>query len=522
MRKIQLRASVENIDDMIAFAEDLAAKTDPEKPIHVREEIQADLLQSGFGPGFFESLDLSSMFAIQVGYPFPDAGQPPPLPSDFEIAGVVPSHDARRLLDSMPDTYKPQPLGDGLWELIDGDFKLKLREKSTGIEFGREIADLDRAAKLPAEQGKGRRIRARMSNIPAEWLDIEQFFGPMSELRALVDVIRGVKSVEVEGEWGTDRDVVALAAAEAPFGELGLGPIGPPITRPSAIASMLPPTAALAIEMPWGDPKLIHGLIDRNVDPALVPAPFDAVVTDAIKASHTILDQLRDELMIVWYVDKKGQATLILAGAIKDEDATRGAVRTLLGSAHKAFSAHIALQGSEKDKKYTVAIKQDLKLSKLKTDRFTVTVPKFMHGDVKSMAMMLGKKNPRLEAYAVVEQGVAMLAIGAGAKKTVSDIARNMGRPRSKSLETSGGLALARTVDGGCQFCVAIDPVEGTRLYFVLKRDGGGNKRAASALKDLDKLRLEGQAAIAARVSDHRASLGLAFPRGLIGLALAR
>jgi hypothetical protein len=519
LQRVHFRASLEDLDDLIGFAEKVVNETEPAEPVDFEGQLQADLLQSGFGPGFYESLDLSGLFVVDVGYPLPQAGQPPPIPSDWEIAGVVPTHDARRLLDSMPDTLKPQPLGNGMWDLIDQSITMKLREKSGFVEFAGTLPDLDRAGRLPTEVGTGKRIRARVWDIPAQWLDPEAFLGPApvgSGFAQLVGVVKAAKAVEVQAEWGSDRDFVAVAAAEAPFADLGLGPIGKPLTGSSALASKLPPGSAFALELAWGNPKLLHRILDQNVDPSQAPAPFDTAMADSLRAVHVMLDQLKDEVLMAGYVDKKGKASLVLAGQIKDEDTTRDAVRTLLASAEKALGAHISLQGSDPEKKYTVALKPGMSMGRTKADRFTVTVPKFMREDVKGLASLLGKGKPKLEAYAIVAGGSAFLVLGANAKKTAGDIARYVGKARAKSLETDGGLALARKTDAGCQLCVAADVIEGTRIYFVFARDGGENDKAAGALKKLDKIRLEGQAALALKVANDRGSLGLAFPRGLI------
>lgn len=518
IHKVRIRASVEGADDMMNWVESIARRTNPEEALDVRTQIQADLLQSGFKPGFYESLDFAGMFAIEVGWPFPDVGQAPPRPEDWEYAGVIPTHDARRLLDSMPDTQKPQPLSDGLWELINDGMSVKLREKSKTLEFGREIADLDRAGSLPTEIGAGRRLRARAWDLPAEWKDATPWLGsnPGPMLRPLADVLRELEAVQLEADMGTDRDVVALVAATAPFSKLGLDPIGAPATGESTIAAALPSRPAFAMQMPWGDPALLHRMIDDNVDPSGVPAPFDRVVSEAIAGIHGVLDQVRDETLMTLYVDKKGRATWLMAARVADDAKMLEHVRTLMGAAQKAFQAHIALQGDEKDKRYTVAVKRDVKMGRAKADRFTVTVPAFMADDVAPLAMMVGAKKPKLEAYSMVHDGVAILAVGAGAKTVITDVAKNLGRSRKTSLEADGGLALARTIDGGCQFCLAADPLMAARLYFVAKRDGGKNDKAGPALEKLDKIGVHGQFAFAITVADRRGSIGFAFPRELI------
>jgi hypothetical protein len=518
VHKVHVRASIEGVDDMLTWVEGITKKTNPDQPLDIRAQMQADLLQSGFGPGFYESLDLSGMFALDLGWPFPEVGQAPARAEDWEIAGIIPTVNARRLVDSMPDTNKPQPLSGGLWELIDGELSIKLRESGQTLEFGREIADLDRAAKLPAEIGSGRRVRVRAWDLPAEWLDASPWLGtnPGPALAPVAEVMAGTQELQLEAEMGTDRDVVALVAAQAPFSKLGLDPIGAPATKESAIASMLPPQPAFAMQMPWGEPALLHRLLDENVNPSQVPAPFDQVISDAIAGVHGLLDQLRDETLTAFYVDAKGRATYVMAARVADDAKSLEHVRTLMGAAEKAFKAHIALQGDEKDKRYTVSIKQGVKLGRAKADRFTVTVPGFLKKDVEPLAMFVGKKKPKLEAYAMVQDGMALVAFGAGAKAFMTDVGKQLGRSRSKSLEADGGLALARTIDGGCQFCVAIDPLMAARLYFVAKRDGGKNEKAGPALKKLAKIRIEGQFAFAVTLADTRGSLGFAFPRELI------
>ena len=77
------------------------------------------LLQLGFGPGFYESFDMRGRTAFDIQYPHTTGS---PRPQDIGIAGTIPTTDARRLIQGMPPAYQPQPLSEGMWQLIDEGF----------------------------------------------------------------------------------------------------------------------------------------------------------------------------------------------------------------------------------------------------------------------------------------------------------------------------------------------------------------------------------------------------------------
>jgi hypothetical protein len=517
VRRLQLRASVEQLADMLTALDAFARAGDAEPAFDSRGQLEAMLLQSGFRAGFLSSLDLAGVFAMELGIPAPAAGDPPARPADWDVAAVLAAPDPQRLLASMPDTYRPQPLGGGLWELVDGETHLKLRPRADSVEVGREVADLDRAGTLRARLGPGRRVRGRLWDIPPDWLEqVASEMEPAAPDGSVADLVRQARSVDFGADWGTDRDAVVVLAAEAPFRRLGLAPLGGPVTKESPLAAQLPARAVLAIALSWGDPRLLHRQIDQNIDPARVPAPFDVSAGEAIAGAHALLDQVREEVLLAFYLDRKGAATLLLAGTVADEAATKDAARALLGAAQRAFSAHAALQGDAPEQRYRAVLRRDQSVGGRKVDRLTVTVPGFLRGSVGALSPWLGKKNPQLDAYSWVSGHTAALAIGAGAEAVVRDLGRGPGRAGRGSLESEGGLALARRIDGGCQLCLAVDPVGSARASLVLARDALGNERAGQALPKLDRIRVRGQLAFAVKVEDERGSLGLAVPRDLL------
>jgi hypothetical protein len=514
-RPITVRASIDELGDMLDLLDGVMNARTGEPPFDARGQIQADLLTSGFGPAFFQNLDLQGTFAVEIGYPVPAVGQPPTRPSDWEVAGVLPVRDARGLVAALPDTARAQPLGDGLWEVIDGEHRLRLRAAAGRLELGDDVAALDRAARLTGGRGAGRRIRAEVVDLPPEWLDPRDWLGAGAP-GALDEVVRGITRLELAAEAGTRLDAIAVAAAEGPFARLGLDPLGSPVTGPSPLAALLPGEAVFALQMPWGDPRLIHEQLDRLLGAAPVPAPFDTIVHDWVAGTHGVLDAIHDEIVVAAYLDGKDRATLVFASAVRDQAGMKTAVHTLMGAAQRAFSAHSALQGDDPKQRYRVNLRSDARVGSLRGERLTVEVPVDMRADLRFAGAWLGRSQPALDAIAVVTPRIAVLAVGSGAQTVVGELARQLERPRPRSLESDDGLALARRMDGGCQVCVALDPRGLARAILVHRRDAQDGPEVRRALARVRTSKARAPIALAVRVVADRASAGIAIPRALL------
>ncbi|TPV97233.1 MAG: hypothetical protein B7733_00625 [Myxococcales bacterium FL481] len=514
---VQLRLGIAELGSIFAGIEKTSRHWSPDNSLDLTGQMQASLLSLGFGPGFYESFDLSGRVAVDVRYPHSTSGSP--NPADIGLAATVPTIDARRLVQGMPPAYQPQPLSEGMWQLIESDFQLLMREQPRALELAAQEADFLLASQLTAQPSAGRRIRVEASNLPKDELDVASLLGlSLNEPSAkmLASVLGELTAMELELELGDDRDVELTLGATAPFSRLGLDTLGAPRTQPSPLAAGLPSGAVAALELSWGDPTLLLTTVDQRVPLAQIPAPFHDIAAAAVQSLKAVLGSIHDEVIFALYVSDKGEGSIVLAAKSPDETATRDAVRALLGSAQSALQAHIALVGQDPEQRYKVTYKTDaLRVGKHRADQFTATVPKAMQAQIEDLAVFFGKK-PKLEIVSLAAANTAVVAIGAGAKRVVGDIGRSLGATRRTNLEADGGLALARRTTAGCQVCVAVDPVAAltTRLHYLEAR--ASDKERAAALRALRKVRTLGQIGLATLLQPDHGRLGLAAPQSLL------
>jgi hypothetical protein len=527
IQKIQVTASVTGVGDMLDAGSKLINMWVPPEPgappVDLRNLAAVGLIQSGFGPGFFESFDLDGVHATQVG--FPHEGQPGVTNRDVDVAVSLAAIDPVRAIESMPAAAQPQPLGDGIWQLVESDVEVLFRASQRALEIGLDRESLDLARSLPPKVAVGPgepRIKMAATNIPSADIDVTELIPlPPDLARTLSSIINEAKSVDFAADFGTDRDMIVRTGAKAPFGRLGLDPIGPATQQPSALAKSLPGDAMFTWVMPWGDPKLLHQVIDKQIPVNQIPAPFDQYADEVIAGAHGVLGAIKGEVLATAYIEK-GQFTLVLAAEVKDEAAARKSVRAMFSASEKALQDHIALAGNSPDHKYSVSFKQDaVKVGKGKGDLFTVTVPKDKQDDVRDIGWLVGDKKPQLELASVVVDGKLIVAIGAGQKSTMSAIGRRMGKAPDDGLEKDGGLALARKLAGGCQYCIALNPVEiGELVFTVMASDKSEpaevQKAANKAISEIGKLGLDGELSFALRLDDDEGVFGFGWPKSLL------
>jgi hypothetical protein len=527
IQKIQVTASITGVGDMLDAGSQLINMWVPPEPgappINLRSQLDVFLVQSGFGTSFLSSFDLDGVHASQVG--FPHEGQPGVTERDVDVAVSLAAIDPVRAIESMPAAGQPQPLGNGIWQLVEDNVEVLFRPGQGALEIGLNMESLDLARSLPAKVAVGPsepRIKATATNIPAVDIDVTELIPlPPDLARTLSSIINETKSVDFAADFGTDRDLIVRTGAKAPFGRLGLDPIGPASQQPSALAKALPGDAMVTWVMPWGDPKLLHQMLDKQIPVGQIPAPFDGYVDEVVAGAHGVLDSIKGEVLATAYIEK-GKFTLVLAAEVKDEATARKSVRGMFSAAEKAFQDHIALAGNSPDHKYSVSFKQDtVKVGKGKGDLFTLTVPKDKQDDLRDIAWFVGDKKPQLEIASVVVDGKVIVAIGAGQKNTMATIGRRTGKTPDDGLEAGGGLALARKLAGGCQYCIAMDPVElGEMLFTVLATDKSEpaevQKAAGKAINELGKLGFEGELAFALRLDDDEGVFGFGWPKSLL------
>lgn len=484
-----------------------------------KAQAQAIMLSTGYGPGMLDALALDGQFAGSFAYPHP--GQAHAVPGDATLAVSVPTTDNRALIDAMPASYRPQPLGEGMWELLQGDLRILMRETPSSMQVGFDQAQLDQAGQLAATAPAGRRLQVKAWNIPKDDIDPNTVLrgrGGGDFAQRLGEVIKETTSITAEFDMGADRDLQALARVEAPFDRLPLEVYGAPSTTPSDVAGRLPAGAVSVVAMSWGDPAPLHRGIDRTLDAKAVPPPFDAVVEDVVSGTHAVLDGIEREVVMAVYLDEKGEGTVVIGAKIKDEAKATKGLRAVMTAAERAISGHIALVGDDPEYKYRVDYKEaGVSVPGGKADRLTVTVPEFMREDTKSMNMLLGAKKPRFEIISYVHDGYGFLAVGVGGRKVISKAARGIKSVPAESIETDGGLTLAREASGGCSICSATDVRGMARLGATVIRDGGEAGDAGDALvASADALEIDAAVAMGFAVVGNTGTFAVGVPQALL------
>jgi len=472
---VHVQASITGLADVLQLVKQATTAWTPKDPLDASAYIQAMLLQLGYGPGLWNSLDLNGVMAVDATF----FAQAPT--NDLRLIGSVAATNPKGVMEAMPSGQRPQPLGNGMWELVQGELRVLLRETPKTLEFALSQQDLARAGSLAAEV-KGRRVQVRGSDLPPGLLSGDLVPGLPSGLRRQVGaVLSEATSAALAIDAGTDRDLLVEVSAVAPFERLGLGPLGPARSKPTALEGRLPGGPTFVLAIPLGSPELLHKAIDNGAKAAeamgVAGGPFEAPLREAIKASHGLLDQLRDDVVFALYLSAKGEATVVVAADVKDDTATRNAARDLLTAVKTAVTGFNTLAGNNKDATFAVAFKTDNKLGAAKGDVLTLAVPKNLEKDVADAQPFLTKKL-ELEAVTVISGNTAFLAIGAGAR----DLAGAVGKPAG-SLAAHPGLALARSASQGCHFCVALDPAGLARFVITVDAELRSDK---ARVKDID------------------------------------
>ncbi len=522
--KVQVLASFEGLQDMLSAAMDLKARIEGEEaggdPL---ADVQAGLLAQGFGPGFLGNINLDGMHAVKVAFPTDDAAGPEAI--DFAASMSV--ADGQKVLESFPSSMRPQPLGGDMWELRQDNDTLLIKQAGAELLWGRAQADVEKAAGLVKNAGTGRRVRVRAWNIPADDVDPMELLGLPRDapfVAAIADVLKELAAAELQVDFGTKKRLEMVASAEAPFGKLGLDPLGKARTKSTELEAKLPGGAVFVTTVSFGNPEMLHKTIDSQIPVDQVPAPFDTMVKDAIKGTHMVLNSISANVVVALYVDKKGQATAMLAAGVKGkkEDKALEGMRKIHGTLKAGLDAHAALQGKNKDAKFAVTLKEGgLKISGIKADQLTIKIPKDFQSDAEDAALFL-KKNS-VESVSFVQDGVAFWAIGAGARSLGSDVARSLGKDRASSLASEGTLTTLREGMDGCQLCMSFDADEYLRIRLLDMQakttDKAKLKEIKAQLSKLGKIKGDADVGVGLRFSDKDGAAGLVIPAGTLALS---
>lgn len=511
---VRVQASVSALGDVLQLVKQATTAWNPKNPLDASAYIQAMLLQLGYGPGLWASLDLTGVMAVDASF----FAQSPT--SDLRLIGSVATTNAKGVMEAMPSGQRPQPLGKGLWELVQDSVRVLLREQPKSLEFALSEADLARAGSLAAEV-RGRRIQLRGSDLPPGLLADFVPSLPGSLRRQVSAVMRDATSAALSVDAGTDRDLLVEISAAAPFDRLGLGPLGAARSKPTALEGRLPGAPVLVLAIPLGNPELLHKAIDNGIKAAenmgAGGGPFEAPMRDAGRSAHSLLDQLRDDVVFALYLSPKGEATVVIAADVKDDTATRNAARDFLTAIKTAVTGFNSLSGN-KDAAFGVTFKTDaFKSGTGKADLLTLAAPKNLAKDAEEAQAFLTKKL-ELEVVTTSSTNTAVIAFGAGAR----DVAASVGSGK-QTLASHAGLALARSASQGCHFCFAADPAGLARFGLAVDSKMRADKAYA---RDIEAgaatvTRLGGALGVGLRLEPKQGSLAAGLSKSLLILSPA-
>lgn len=520
-KPLHLKASVTGLGDLLQLVKQATQAWNPKNPIDASAWVQAALLQMGYGPGLWNNLDLAGVMAVDTTFYLDSPA------TDLRLIGSLAAVSAKGVMEGMPSTQRPQPLGNGMWELVQGGVRVLLRERPKALEFALSAADLERAAGVASEASGGRRLKVHASELPPGILSADAIPMLTGGLRRQVSsVLREASSAALEVDAGTDRDLVLELAADAPFERLGLSPLGQARMQPTALEGRLPAGPALVVAMPWGSPELLHKFLDsaQKLVDQLGAGAFTDPGKQAIKASHALLDQVQNDVVLAVYVGSKGEFTILIAGDVKDEAAARKATFEVFTAIKTALTAFNTLGGDKKDSSIAVNLKTGgLKTGAGNGDTLTLGLPKNMAKEAEEFKTVLDSKQ-QLEFVALVADGSASLTLGADARNLSTQIGQNSGKaPGKASLAADGGLGLARYASKGCHFCVSLDLVGVARLMFHNQPELRGDK---AKLKDLENAaavvgRIGGALGLGLKLEPRRGALAGALKKSLLVLSPA-
>lgn len=517
VEKIQITASVANFGGVLDVFTDINGRFNPDGASDAKAELQAGLLQSGFAPSFLDNIDLAGVHAMWAAYPMQGAGA---SARDANLAATIAVVDGRKVIEAAPSSSRPQPLGDGMWEMKSADGNVLIKESGKELLIGMSPDDIARAAKLRGEAKGEHSFAAKVWNIPKDDLDPASLFGLPSNSKLAKDlgkVLKDLGAVELFADVGMQKDASVLVTADAPFSKLGIEPIGKARAASTALEAKLPADPMFVTTLSWGDPTLVTKTMNDLVPLSQIPEPFNAIAKQVMGASTTLLGQIANDVVLAVYVDAKGRLTGVVAADVKDAAKTREAMRSIADAVQKAVDAQHTLAGNNKAAQIGFEWKPGgVAAGSAKADRMVLKAPKDMAGELDEAAFFLDKG--ALEIVSFSEGGTAFVAVGAGAKAMTIDVLKNVAKPRKDSLAQHDGLGRLRTAIGGCQICIGFDPVSYLRFRVALLAANEGKdkaiaKKAKTSLADLKKIGNVGEPSLGVRVEAKKGALGMLVPK---------
>ncbi len=512
--RVVVSGTLTGLDDVMAAIKKIGESYVPDNALDLESELQAGLLGMGFGPGFLGNIDLAGGHAFTSATPA-DGGRP----EDSSLAVSMAVIDGRKLIESMPQSQRPSPLGEGMWELNIETTRLLMREKNKELLLGFSTEDIATADKLRGVITGGPRLRFRASNIPTDDIDpaavLEELPADSKLVQDLSAILRELDAVTFETDLGTTRDFQTQIFAEAPFHKLGLGPIGAARGASTALEARLPGNPVFVTTLSWGDPKLLHGMVDA-VPMDQVPDPVKGMVEKAVASTHAILDQIASDVVLALYIDKKGRATFVLAADVKDAPKAKAALQGVHEVLAEGVQTQATMAGKNKDGAFSAKLAlSSVKVAGGKADSLSIKIPKDFSEDVRKAKMFLRKDS--IDAISHVDGNTAIMAIGAGARGIVTDVFKNISKPRKNSLAQHAGLEGVRKAMGGCQICMAGDPLGYFRFRLMMLRDDTTDKavikEAGQQMYKLSKVPSIGLPGAGIKVESERGGVGISIPQ---------
>ncbi|MBK6923306.1 MAG: hypothetical protein IPH07_38315 [Deltaproteobacteria bacterium] len=516
IQKLNITGTITGIPDLFdAFREINARWADGDTD--ARAELQAGLLQAGFSPSFLDNLDLAGAHSVWFAYPQQSESA---TPADVNLAASIAVIDGRKVIEGAPASSRPQPLGDGMWELKSADSHLLIKENGKELLLGLSPQDIARAGSLRAEAKTDHHITSKLWNIPKDELDPAALFGLQGSskpARELAEVLKNLESISLVADAAPDKDATLVVSADAPFSRLGIEPIGKARGSATAIEGKLPGNPMFVSTLSWGDPALLERTLTSQVPVSQLPEPFASIVKQALDASVTLLKQVANDVVIAIYVDASGKPTALVAADVKDDAKTRDAMHAIADAIKQAVEAQNTLAGKQASAKIGLEWKPGgVAVAGGKADKMVLRAPKDLAGEIGEASILLNKD--ALDVISMVQGNAAVIAIGPGAKALATDVAKGLAKPRKDSLAQHTGLGRLRTTMGGCQICVAFDPTAYLRfrVALMIAKDKTAAKQGKSSLAELKKVGNVGSAMVGFKVEPKQGAMGSVLPKELL------
>ena len=522
VEKVEVRATLENPEDLINALTDLQKRIDPSNAQDPLVMLRGSLLAQGFAPAFLDNIRLDGLHTAWFAFPAEQGAGPDAI----DLAASVDVKNAGKVINATPSNFKAQPLGDGVFEIRLDNSQVLLQDAGKELLIGLSQEDLKKAPGLRADAGKGRRLRARAWNLPMDDLDPLEVLGIPRDVpfvAQLAAIAKEMDAVELEVDFGTKKQLEVVTKVEAPWEKLGLSPIGKARKKATALEKVLPANAFFVTTLSWGNPKVLHKTIDQNIRVGQIPPPFSDIAAKALKGAKTLLNQVSNDVVLAFYVDAKGQAAVVLAADVKNDDKTRNGMRKIDEAIAEALQAHATLQGKNNNAKFKVDVKKEgLRMAGVKADRVTIRIPKDFQDDFDNFGPFL-KKNA-VESVSFVKNGVAVLAIGAGARGVATAAAKGVAKAPASSLANDAGLRALRAGMGGCQVCATVDFTKYLQFRLLLLEKSGDKGVAKEAKTHRTKVaKLDGvDAGAGLRFKKSKGVAGLVVPKKTIQLSADR